>query len=123
MKRLVVFLIFCSCFLSSSEAAQPEQDCRARPEWARPGFVCEPTPCVTRSTVALEECGAQLTTARAQRPRWFRPFLEAGASWSVIDQAAGVYGEGGVVLWRHVNVSAEVTQGDVRGKVGFRREW
>ena len=121
--RTMVALVIVAGVHTSAFAAPPAAECRARPAWCVSGYVCEPTPCTVRATVALERLGAQLVAARAERPRWFRPFLEAGATWSVLDQAPGVYGEAGVILWRRVNLSAEVTQEDVRAKVGWRREW
>ena len=122
-RTAVVLLTLIVMLLAGLVAFGAEPDCRARPAWCVDGYTCEPTSCTVRSTVAIERLGAQLVAARAERPRWFRPFLEGGATWSVLDQAPGVYGEGGIILWRHVNFSAEVTQDDARAKVGFRREW
>lgn len=122
-KYALIVAFLCAGLHTSAIAAGPPPDCRARPAWCVDGYTCEPTSCTTRSTVALERLDAQLVAARAQRPRWFRPFLEGGASWSPIDQAPGIYGEGGLVLWWHVNLSAEVSQDGARAKVGFRREW
>lgn len=107
---------------TSALAVPPAPDCRARPSWCVAGYTCEPTSCTTRSTVALERLGAQLVTARAERPRWFRPFLEGGVTWSVLEQAPGVYAAAGVHLWR-LEAAVEVSQDDVQAKVGFRREW
>jgi len=125
MKRkygsLMAFLIACSSFAFSAEAAKADQDCRARPAWCVDGYTCEPTSCTTRSTVALERLGAQLVAARAERPRWFRPFLEGGVTWSVLGQEPGMYAAAGVHLWR-LEAAVEVDQEDVRIRAGFRWE-
>ena len=124
MSRLLLCgLLIWALVHASALAGPPAPDCRARPTWCLDGYTCEPTPCTTRSTTALEGCGAQLVAARAERPRWIRPFVEGGLTWSVLDQPPGVYGEGGVILWRHLSLSGEITQDDVRARFGWRREW
>lgn len=104
-------------------AAPPAPDCRARPAWCLQGYTCEPTSCTTRSTVALEGLGSAFVAARAERPRWFRPFVEGGLTWLPVEDRYGVYAEGGVILWRRVAISAEVTDEDARARIGWRREW
>lgn len=122
MKRhfavVFVFLLF-----GSHLRAENQKDCHVRPDWCRTGFTCEPTSCTARSAAALEGLMQQLSAARAERPRWFRPFAEGGLTWLPAENRYGIYGEGGVLLWRHLSLSGQVTEHDARARVGWRREW
>ncbi len=121
----ILFAVFIACagFQTSALAGPPaSSDCRARPTWCQDGYTCEPTSCTTRSTVALEGLAAQLVAARAERPRWFRPFVEGGLSWSPIDQRRGAWAGAGVQLWR-LQFSAAATGDGAQLRAGFRREW
>lgn len=124
MNKYAVLIAFLSAALlhTSAVAAPPAPDCRTRPAWCVDGYTCEPTSCTARATVALEAMGAQLVAARAERPRWFRPFLEGGLTWSPATQMSGAWGAAGVQLWR-LEAAVELTQDDVQLKAGFRREW
>lgn len=120
-RAIVGIIALVVLLLAGLVAFGAEPDCRARPTWCVDGYTCEPTSCTTRSTVALERLGAQLVAARAERPRWFRPFLEGGVTWSVLEQEPGGYAAAGVHLWR-LEAAVEVDREDVRIRAGFRWE-
>jgi hypothetical protein len=117
LRRLAALLGVSLCFTALHAAP----DCGTRPTWCVAGYTCEPTGCTARSTIALERLGAELIAARAQRPRWFRPFIAGGGTWSAIE-GPGFWAEGGVMLWR-LQASATISEDDTQARVGFRREW
>lgn len=123
MKRALVVLAL--AFAPAVALAAPATDCGARPAWCQSGYTCEPTSCTARSTAALEGLMSQVQAARATRPRWFRPFLEGGLTDGFAGQ--GLYGAGGVILWRHLVVEGDVAkdaaQQHAQVRIGFRREW
>lgn len=120
---LMSFLLACSCFIVSAEAREREHDCATRPANCPEGLECRPIQCAERTIVAFERLGKGLVSLQADRPRWFRPFLEAGASWSIIDQRTDFRGAAGVNLWQRIETAVEISTDDVRIRTAYRREW
>jgi hypothetical protein len=123
-RRGLCILAIGASLTTSALASPPMPDCSARPAYCPEGDVCQPAECDAAQTEEIVRLLAEVADlkSRVQR-RWFRPFLGAGLTWAPIDQTAGVYGQGGVLLWRHVNISAEITQDDARARFGWRQEW
>ncbi len=114
--------ILCLLLAMVPTIAMARDDCGTPPSWCRPGYECRPTSCAERDIEAKERLGKGLSSLLVTRPRWFRPFVEGGASWSPVDGRAGVWASGGVEFWR-LQASAEISRDEAGFRLGYRREW
>ena len=80
MKRLAALLIVAACFtaLHTSALAADPADCKTRPSWCSPGFVCLPSACAAESAAQLGLLTAMLENAQKLKPPRFHADLTCG---------------------------------------------
>lgn len=83
MKRLdrvsIILIALVVLLLAGLVAFGAEPDCKARPSWCQPGYVCTPTWCAAEAAAQLYTLSAEVDFWKARRARWWNCTLGPGA--------------------------------------------